>query len=184
MEEFQVYDEQQITIELLFEKYYRELFVYSFFLFDYRKQFYQEAEDCVQDTFEKALYHQSSLLNHEEPYRYLKAMCKNITITKRRNIYRRFKKLGYPESIEACNDVADAKDIVMDWIIQQENIAAKEALLNMLTNKEKEVYHFYYEKCQTIKGTAKALDCSDTSVRGSIQRIRSKAMKLQIVNGI
>lgn len=177
-------DEQQITIELLFSKYYRALLAYSFSLFDFRQRFYQEAEDCVQDTFEKALRHQESLLTHEEPYKYLKCMCRNITITKRRNIHRRIRKLSYPESIELCYEVADAKDVVADWMIRQENKAAKEALSALLTEKEKEVYYFYYEKKLTIKQTAKALDCSDASIRGGIQRIRYKATKQQMANHI
>lgn len=177
-------DEQKITIELLFEKYYRGLLVYSFSLFDFKQQFYQEAEDCVQDTFEKALNHQNSLLMHAEPYRYLKCMCRNITVTKRRNIHRRFRKLGYPESIDMCYEFADTKDIVMDWMIRQENKAVKNALLAALTDKEKAVYRLYYEENLAMKKTAVTLKCSDTSVRGSIQRIRNKAMKLQTMNDL
>lgn len=173
-------DEQQITIELLYTKYYRELFTYSFSLFDFKQQHVQDAEDCVQDTFEKAIKHQDELYKSKDFLKYLKWMCRNITVSRRRDIHRHARILGYPESIDEHYDIKDAKDIVMDWIIKQENKVAKEALLESLSDKEKEIYHYYYEQNLSIKETAKALDCSDTSVRGGVQRIRAKAMKLQI----
>mgnify|MGYP003303990316 FL=1 len=42
------------TIDQLYSKYYRELYHYSFSLFDYKQQHLQDAEDCVQEAFEKA----------------------------------------------------------------------------------------------------------------------------------
>lgn len=173
-------DEQQITIELLYTKYHRELFTYSFSLFDFRQQYVQDAEDCVQDTFVKAIMHQDELCKSSDALKYLKLMCRNITISRRRDIHRHARILGYPETIDEHYDIKDTKDIVMDWIIKQENKVAKKALLGSLSAKEKEIYYHYYEQNLSIKETAKALVCSDTSVRGGVQRIRTKAMKLQI----
>ena len=51
--------------------------------------------------------------------------------------------------------------------------------MDELTDKEKEVYSLYFELNMSIKETAQELDSTDGSIRGSIQRIRSKAMKLQ-----
>ena len=80
-------EEQQITLDLLYSKYYRELLQYSFSFFDYRQQYLQDAEDCVQDTFEKAMKNLDKVLTNEAPLKYLKLMCKNITISRRRDIH-------------------------------------------------------------------------------------------------
>ena len=69
-------EEQQITLDLLYSKYYRELLQYSFSFFDCRQQYLQDAEDCVQDTFEKAMKNLDRVLKNEAPLKYLKRMCK------------------------------------------------------------------------------------------------------------
>ena len=173
-------DIQQNTIDLLYAKYYRELFMYSFSLFDCKQQHIHDAEDCVQDTFVKALRFQKELLHHTAPLKYLKRMCKYITITKRRNIRIHDRILGYPKPIEDHYDLADPRDVVLDWILHRENEAAKTALLAILTEREKEVYHLYYQQDLSIKDVAKALDITDGSTRGCIQRIRAKALSLKI----
>lgn len=172
-------EEQQITLDLLYSKYYRELFQYSFSFFDCRQQYLQDAEDCVQDTFEKAMKNLDKVLKNEAPLKYLKLMCKNITISRRRDIHLHQRILKFPKTIDEHFDVADPKDIVMDWIIRQENKEIKKILMYELTDKEKEVYSLYFEQNMSIKETAQELDSTDGSIRGSIQRIRSKAMKLQ-----
>lgn len=172
-------EEQQITLDLLYSKYYRELLQYSFSFFDCRQQYLQDAEDCVQDTFGKAMKNLDKVLTNEAPLKYLKLMCKNITISRRRDIHLHQRILKFPKTIDEYFDVADPKDIVMDWIIRQENKEIKKILLEELTDKEKEVYSLYFEQNMSIKETAQELDSTDGSIRGSIQRIRSKAMKLQ-----
>ena len=172
-------EEQQITLDLLYSKYYRELLQYSFSFFDCRQQYLQDAEDCVQDTFEKAMKNLDKVLTNEAPLKYLKLMCRNITISRRRDIHLHQRILKFPKTIDEQFDVADPKDIVMDWIIRQENKEIKKILMEELTDKEKEVYSLYFEQNMSIKETAQELDNTDGSIRGSIQRIRSKAMKLQ-----
>lgn len=172
-------EEQQITLDLLYSKYYRELLQYSFSFFDCRQQYLRDAEECVQDTFEKAMKNLDKVLTNEAPLKYLKLMCKNITISRRRDIHLHQRILKFPKTIDEYFDVADPKDIVMDWIIRQENKEIKKILMEELTDKEKEVYSLYFEQDMSIKETAQELDSTDGSIRGSIQRIRSKAMKLQ-----
>lgn len=172
-------DERKRAIEILYDKYYRELFIYSFSLFDYRQQHLQDAEDCVQETFEKAVKNLEDVLKNAAPLKYLMVMCKNITLSRRRDIHLHQKILKFPQTIDEHFDVADSRDIVMDWMIRRENEEIKKMLLEELTDKEKTVYHLYFEQNMSIKETAQEMNGTAGSVRGSIQRIRSRAMKLQ-----
>lgn len=167
------------TIDQLYTKYYRELYHYSFSLFDCKQQFIQDAEDCVQDTFEKAIRHLSQWEDHPQPLMYLKKMCCHIAITRRRNIRNRRRILGYPVAVEDQQDIRDVRDLIADWIIRQDQQAAKVQLMEQLTKGEKEVYRAYFEKDLSIRDTAESLGISHGAARGSIQRIRAKAMGMK-----
>lgn len=167
------------TIDQLYSKYYRELYRYSFSLLDYKQCYAQDAEDCVQDAFEKALRHLSQLEKHPQPLLYLKKVCYHIAITRRRNIRNRSRILGYPVTLDEQNDVMDVKDVTMDWLIRQENRAARACLTEQLTESEKKVYHAYFEKELSIRQTAENCGISHGAARGCIQRIRAKAEKMK-----
>lgn len=167
------------TIDQLYSKYYRELYHYSFSLFDYKQQHAQDAEDCVQDTFEKALRCLNQLEHHPEPLLYLKKVCYHITITRRRNIKNRNRILGYPVPLEEPCEMQNVQDVTMDWIIRLENQAAKARLTERLTESEKKVYQAYFEKELSIQETATACGISHGAARGCIQRIRAKAREME-----
>ncbi|MBQ6950724.1 MAG: sigma-70 family RNA polymerase sigma factor [Clostridia bacterium] len=172
--------EEMNTIDALYIKYYRELYNYSFSLFDYKQQYLQDAEDCVQETFEKAVKHKRYVTNHPTPLLCLKKMCYNITVTRRRNMKNRNRILGYPEPMELHYDACDPRDIIMDWVLRQENRETKEKLMQALTENEKDTYRAYYENDMTIRETADYLQITEGAVRGCLQRIKKKASKLKI----
>lgn len=176
-EDMPLTDKMQI-IDQLYTKYYRELLHCSFSLFDCKGQFLQEAEDCVQDTFEKAMGMAEKLAEMEEPLKYLLVMCRNITRSRRRNIRLHRKILGYPKVQQEQQDVADPKDIVTDWLIRQEHKALKEELLQRLSEREREIFDLYFVRDLSMEETARAANVTHGSVRGCVQRIRAKAVAL------
>lgn len=167
------------TIDQLYSKYYRELYQYSFSLFDYKQQFMPDAEDCVQEAFEKAIRHSGQLEHHPEPLLYLKKMCYHIAVTKRRNIKNRNRILGYPVPLGEDEEVPQMQDLVTDWIIRQDRQAAKAQLKEQLTDGEGRVYQAYFEENLSIRETADSLGISHGAVRGCIQRIRAKARDMK-----
>lgn len=172
-------EDKQRNIILLYEKYYRELLQYSFSLFDYKKEHLPDAEDCVQDTFEKALRNMRRLQEHPAPLLWLKRMCRNITMTRRRNIRNRARILGWPVPVEGQENLLGGRDGIAEWMCALENRDAKQVLLQVLTENEREVYRVYYEKELGIRETAGELGITEGSVRGCLQRIRQKAEKLR-----
>lgn len=167
------------TIDQLYSKYYRELYHYSFSLFDYKQQHLQDAEDCVQEAFEKAVRRPQQLASHPEPFLYLKKTCYHIAITKRRNMKNRSRILGYPVPLGEEQEVPQTQDLITDWIIRQENREAKACLLDQLTDGENRVYHAYFERNLSIRETAESLGISHGAARGCIQRIRAKAREMK-----
>ena len=169
------------TIAILYEKYYRELLHYSFSLFQFQPQYLQEAEDCVQDAFEKALTRVPGITGHPAPLPLLKKMCRNIAITRRRNLMNRAHILGFPVSVEEQQNLPGGQDEIALWIHGQENLEAKQLLLRLLTEGERDVYRVFYEMGKSIRDTAGELNITEGSVRGCLQRIRRKAEKLKFI---
>lgn len=173
-------EDRRYLIHLLYQKYYRELVQYSLSLFDYQPHHQQDAEDCVQETFEKALRHENDMQTVEEPLFFLRKMCYHITITKRRNIHNQERILGFPGSLQECNP-PDSRDLIGEWLQALENTQNKQALLRQLTSGERAVYEAYYEQHLSLQDTARTLDISTGSVRGAAQRIRKKAAALKFL---
>ncbi len=164
-------------LESLYEKYAASLFVYSFSMLKPLPDALWLAEECVQDTFVKALL-MDRLRNHPEPFGWLRITCRNITLSKKRKIKNRRRILGGPLSGDSIYTAQDPADCIEEWILKNDLTDARETLLASLTDQELLVYQAYYERDLSLKDTAEILGLSGNSVRGALQRIKNKLGKL------
>ena len=162
----------------LYSEYYTKLIDYSYSLLDRNLKSWPLAEDCVQSTFEKAMIKMNVLQKHDLPYLWLRKTCRNITLSENRKLINRARILRYPISFDQQLDVADPKDDIAEWILREELIDRKQQLLENLTEQERMVYQAIFEENLSHQETEKLYSMTDGTIRGAIQRIKRKALKI------
>lgn len=170
--------EEQYFLDELYQRYNMRLQLYSFTLLDKRWEYWPLAEDCVQITFEKAMIKINVLKKHDSPYLWLKKTCHNITISERRKHYNRVRILRYPIALDEVGSVADPHNDIAEWIVKEELYDKRHELTQALTKQEFEVYHETYVEGKTIQETARDLNVTDGAVRGALQRIKRKIIRM------
>lgn len=171
-------EKEQVFLDELYRRYSLRLQLFCFEIFDRKWEYWQLAEDCVQQTFEKAMIKIHRLLKHEKPYLWLRKTCHNIAISERRKLYNRDRILRYPFSTTEKIQVADPKDDITDWIIKEDLLERAEELFALLTEQEQMVYDLIYNQDNTITQAANKMSVTSGAVRGALQRIRKKITKI------
>ena len=150
-------DDQQreAFLDRLYREYYRTLFNRCFAVFDYQPEFRQLAEDCVQETFVRALKEADTLTAHSEPLFWLLTTSAHIAMSERRKLRRR-RQIAAPVSPDVQEPI-DPRDAIADWIAADELLDTKEQLMAELTPQERQVYHAVYEKGLPARETAEQI---------------------------
>ncbi len=170
--------EEKAFLEALYQRYARIVFMYSYSLLQPLPDAYSMAEECTQDTFEKAMAKIGILRCHESPEGWLITTCRNVALTRRRKEWNRTRIIGATVPIGEGRPVADPHDFVEEWILKNDLVKAKEGPLGSLSKQEMAVFRACYEEGQSVRSTAEALRLSESAVRGTIQRIRQKAKQI------
>ena len=170
-------DKQRKTfLDRLYRKYYRSLFNKCFAVFDYRPEFRQLAEDCVQETFVRALKEADALAEHPEPLFWLLTTCSHIAMSERRKLRRR-RQIAAPVSPDVQEPI-DPRDAIADWIAADELLDTKEQLMAELTPQERQVYHAVYEEGLPARETAEQIGTTEGGVYSALRRIKKKILRL------
>ena len=169
--------ERKDFLERLYQKYSRILFNKSFAMFDYRPEFRQQAEDCVQETFVRAFLEADTLSEYDEPLYWLLTACKHIAMSERRKQRRRRQILN---AVPAADEesLADPQDAIADWMAENDLLAKKDQLMETLTAQEREVYSAVYRDALTAKETAARTGTTEGGVYAALRRIRKKIRQL------
>ena len=175
-------DEDRIFLGELYEKYARMLFVRAYAILRAHPDALSLTQECVQETFEKAMQKIRKLRAHPVPVGWLCTTCSRIASAKRRKAATRARILGGTVSAQNDEQLPDVHDSIADWILRYDRELAKELLMTRLTELETAVYKAYYEQDLSLKAAAETLRISETSVRGTLQRIRDKANRLSEEN--
>lgn len=166
--------EKQDFLEQLYRDHAESLRLYSYALLGKQPEFLPLAEDCVQQTFLKAMRQIQSLRQHGAPYLWLYKTCQYTTLTEMKTLKRRAKILQYPASVEDNYEIADPKDHFTEWIVKEDIQGLLTTLVVDLTDQEYAVYTVSFLEAKSILETAVILNVSEGSVRGARQRIRHK----------
>lgn len=170
-------DEERIYLSELYEKYARMLFVCSYSITRQAPDPVALAQECMQETFEKAMLKIHVLQSHPNPAGWLRSTCTKITAAKMRKARNRSRILGKAVTVGMDDQLPDPHDCIAEWLLKYDQELAKQSLLSTLTEQELSVYRTYYEEEMTIRETADKLNTSETSVRSALQRIKKKLAK-------
>ena len=175
--------EEEQFLNDLYAKYAHTLIIYSHSMLLQIPDSFSVAQECMQETFEKAIAQRKTLCRHEAPLLWLKKTCRNITSSKRRKILNRARIHGWKASEDIIGNTADPYDCIEEWALRQDTGDIKRLLLESLTNEERDVYHAYYEENRSLKDAAAVLGISENAVRGAISRIKAKLAKSMSATG-
>ena len=165
-------------VDEFYRTYGRMLFVYSFSLLRPLPDAVQAAEECVQETFERAMLKIRQVMRHEAPIFWLKNTCRKVTLAKKRKLLNRQRIAGRTVPIDADHDIAEPKDCIEIWILENDLFDVKQDLLGALTEEEAAVYQLFYEKGLPIKAAAETLQITDGAVQAALRRIRAKLERI------
>lgn len=171
-------DDEREWLESLYRQNYPVLLTLCMADFDFRPSCRELAEECVQDTFVKAILELDRLRRHPNPPAWLRTACKHIAISKRRKIRNRQRILGYPVPLDSAGETADLRDELAVWMASEDLLSSKAQLMQALTLQEQAVYHAIYEERTSYRAAAEALSISDGALRGALQRVKHKIKKL------
>ena len=163
--------EREAFLERLYRDYYRSLFNKSFSAFNYDPEFRQLTEDCVQETFLRALKEAELLSGLEEPLYWLFTTCGHITASERRKLRRRRQILN---AAPADEEPVDPQDAIADWMAEDDLLGKKEQLLASLTEQERAVYKAVYEEHRAAREAAASIGTTEGGVYAALRRIRKK----------
>lgn len=169
------------SIEEMYTKYYISLKRHCIKLVSYNPQFVSIAEDCVQEAFYRAICHAEDFESSPNQYGWLATCCSHYMLSHIRQAKKREKIIGKSVSLDEYGDIPDLMDNILAWIAHieyQETVAEFIATLSPL---EQKVFRAYYEKGLSLKDTAQRAKLSTTSVRGTLDRIRTKGRHFRIM---
>ena len=173
-------ESERAFLDRMYGTYARTLLVYSFSILRALPDAFPMAEECVQETFERAMLRMHTLARHKSPERWLMNTCRKITLSRRRKQLNRLQITGQPVLYEEFADTLPSGDNVEEWILRNDLFERKQQLMDLLTEEELAVYRCYYEEDRSLKECAEALNLSVNAVRGSVQRIKGKLMQIML----
>ena len=173
-------ESERAFLDKMYGTYARTLLVYSFSMLRALPDAFPLAEECVQETFERAMLRMNTLSRHKAPERWFMNTCRKITLSRRRKLLNRLRITGRPLPYEEIAGAVSAGDNVEDWVLRNDLFERKQQLLDLLTEEEQTVYRCYYEEDRSLKDSAEALNLSVNAVRGAVQRIKGKLMRIML----
>ena len=164
-------------IEDLYRTYYTDLKRYSYHYFHNDSKFTPCIEDCIQETFEKAILNYEKLLNHENVAAWLFTTCGNELCKHLRKYVRYRKRFEGSTQIEV--ESAEAyRDDLERWICQHDAEDEIRMIYKALTPLEQRIFDDYYTSDQSLKETAAKHGLTENAVHCGAKRIRRKATEI------
>lgn len=174
-------------VEHLYACYLVELQRFCALQFRHSPVYMSSVDDVVQDVFLKALKHETELRRHPNPYGWLALTCRNACKSIVRRDLRRREILGKPIPVEEHDDIAQQQDDIVRWMDRMQHEETLSRLQASLSPLEQKVYDAYFVQDNSAQETADLLRVTVESVRGTVQRIRRKALRhetLAVISGL
>lgn len=168
-----MHEKRNQELEQIYDRYYDSVFRFCAMIIDYDPQFYSLIEDCIQDTFEKALIHYEGFKDYSNPVGWIALTASNrlkseIRKQKMHNEYI----ISLAVNSENMRAFSDGTEHVLDRIALIDRITS---IYEMLSQKEKVIFHEYFIKEKKMTEIVEDAGLSLNAVRSGIRRIRKKA---------
>lgn len=147
--------------------------------FHYLPQYMPYVDDCVQEVFFAAYRKWDKLQNHENFYAWLVTACQKQCLFIMRRDGRRQEIVGRSVPYSEQESIPSLQDDIARWIEQTDAQSKINKLVSLLTEQERQVYADYFEADKPVRQIAAERQCTETAVRGAIQRVRKKAQKVK-----
>lgn len=165
-----------IRIDDIYEKHYQALYDFCL-MYIHRDPRYVP---CIDDAIQEAvLYVLRAKTAYENDFHVLNTMmkyCRTYFKDLNRKQRRRACITGRAVPIEYAYDLQNPVDAIARWCEQEDQKAWMTAFQNELTEKEKDVYDRCFHEGLNRREAADAMSISEESVKGTLQRIRKKAV--------
>ena len=174
-------DTQDNLIEELFASYHDSLQHLCMNYFLYKPEYMHYVDDCIQDVFLAAWKKRSQLITHPNPYAWLANACKKqcAAIMRRKAII--LKIFGSQKAFEEQHMSAQLQDDILYWITKNDLKQQIDLLRSRLTAAEDSTFTDYFVEGKTVPEISVERNCTQTSIYGTIQRIRKKSLKLDFL---
>lgn len=174
-------DQEESFIEHLFVTYHEALKYYCMRCFSYQSHFLPYVDDCIQEVFFAALKKKDKLFVHPNPYAWLRNACKKqcLMVLRRNKIWQ--KVIGKYETTEVPAPTTCIEDDILRWLCLYDTEKWVKNLKERLSDSERLVFIEYFENEKSAVDIAKIHHTSVSSIRGAIQRIRKKALHIELL---
>lgn len=171
-------DDSNDFIASLFSSYHDKLARYCYRFVNYNPKYTQLVDDCIQEAFYLAVKNREAFLSSKNPYGWLALCCRHYfqDAIRRHKIHVRI--TGIPVSYEQCCDTVSVSDDIIRWLCREDAQFLLGMILESLSPSEKQIFADYYVHSLSLAETAAANHTTVGSVRGAVQRIRSKAKSI------
>lgn len=170
-------EEQYAYLDDLALRYSDVLMSYAMRFLNYRQHLQPLAQECVQDTFLRAVANAEALMKHENPVGWLKVSLRHILLHAISSAsFRREEHLSdaqtHPKALQ--QSAAEALEL---WETGQELSEVLDVAKKLLTADERRTFDAHFRQGLTTAETALLESVPESTIRGRISRIRRKLKK-------
>lgn len=170
-------DAQAAFLNDLAIRYSDVLMQYAMRFLNYQPHLRPLAQECVQETFLRAVRCVDALMSHENPVGWLKVVLKHLLLNRVGSARHRLEEL--------CEDVAahpaaleqSAQDALTQWETHRQLEEVLEVAHAILTTEEQRTLARHFFAGLTTAETALLESVPESTIRGRISRIRRKLKK-------
>lgn len=169
--------EYAAVLETLYTQYYDDLVLHCLSVVHYAPEMRAYVEECVQDTFLKAVARYARLKNHPDLRGWLFVTCYNHMRNTRHIFYNREKKHAYSIDANPSMEIADLADAFLKMDDEDTYSDRMECIYTLLTETEKQVFDDYFIHHSSFEDIAKHTGRSKRAVESVLYRIRKRLGK-------
>ena len=170
-------EEQYAYLDDLALRYSDVLMSYAMRFLNYRQHLLPLAQECVQDTFLRAVANAEALMKHENPVGWLKVSLRHILLHAISSAsFRREEQLSDAQTHSKALQQSAAEALEL-WETGQELSEVLDVAKKLLTADERRTFDAHFRQGLTTAETALLESVPESTIRGRISRIRRKLKK-------